>query len=784
MTGLTLLFVDADDTLDSEPDLWVRDAASYLDARRAVTTAFAAGAPLRVAVAGPRMQAWVRDLGPLAEVVEAGLRAQLARRWGCLLPPGLTASEIRALGLDGLAPPSGTAEDAVLAHALGPVWATPTPSPSHLASLVLADPAEPATPWVRDRLARRLDEWAGAAGPLAGAYAVARDAPTGFRAAVTATAAARSLDHPDLDGLDEGLNPDAVARAADAVLVSDRRDQAVAAGRARLRPALLRLWRGRLSAQSGSLAEVARRLLRDAPSEAIEALADLAEGEAPVLTNRRLAPADLDGLRRLFGGDDAAAGSLARLARFVVPEPPPNPDPVWADAVGLDPWRPWLEAYLPYRAAVDRVGASDADLDALERRATAFSDWVTAQYATLVKDGAALVTSVHRAVRARVEAGHRVLWVIWDNLPAHHAAPLAGAFAGHGLSLAADPDWRLALLPSVTAVSFPALLAGRQTGRSEGRGDAGRLALLEQTFPGLSVRFQNTLRGVERLGLDPADVHVVHFTDYDALLHKPEHALSDSREALLARERDEVARRLAEAVGQFPRDRPVAVVVTSDHGSTRLPPRATAEVPLPGGAEPVEDYGSRAVRVSLQTPSSDDVCTRLDPAVTGLDGPVLLARGFRSWSTPRAGAGYVHGGALPEEVLVPVMTLTPEAAPLAPLALRLVEPAPLAVGTPAALSVRVRNPNGAVARDARVAAWVGGAERSAAVLPGPVPADAEVSAEVPFTPLPADVADGAVRVRLVVTATVLGRAERAEAPTEVPVQSALRSRADDDLFDF
>ena len=795
MNRLTLLLVDADDVVEGEPDLTVRDAATYLDARRGIADALAdaGGAPLTVAVVGPRMQMWVRDLRPLADVREAGLRARVAQRWGRHLPPSLSAGEIRVLGLARLAPPVGDLEAAILDHVLGAPWARTTPGPSHLAELLLADPHEnvsaQVTPWLDERLAARWAQWGHDAGRLAAAYGALQDHPVAFRDAVFVRVAARDLDHVPADdllshhGRGETLDADAIRQAVRAVLGSRQRAAAIEAGRARLRPTLQAWWRGHLAGEAKPLVELAESI----PStsiEAIEALADWAEETASAEADRRLTEDTLHDLRRRFRASEGALDALDRLRAFVVPDPPPDPDPAWDESVRLDDWVPWLRAYLPYRAALDRLGAPPDELRRLGQQATAFSDWLAARYPALLRAGDALVTNAYQTVAHHLDGGARVVWVIWDNLPAHHADALVSAFAAAGLGLAADPEWRLALLPSVTAVSFPAILAGQLTTTREGRTDGQREALIQKTFTGRSVRFQNTLRGVETLGIGPADVSVLHFTDYDALLHKPMHALSDEREALLARERETIAGRLAETIRRFPRDRPVRLVVTSDHGSTRLPVALAKPISLPDGAEHVESFSSRAVCVPPGTRSSDDVCTRLDPDVTGLDGPVLLARGYHTWGAARSGAGYVHGGALPEEVLVPLLTFSPELAPLTPLGLDLHDPDPLAVGTPGVLRVTVRNPNPTVAVGVRLAVEVAGVEASVEVLRTPIPAESVVPVEVPFTVQPGEAQNGGVSVWLTITAEMLGRPVDGATEAVVPVQSALRTQANDDLFDF
>ena len=795
--SLILAFVDPDDHLNDVPDFEVRDASSYLEARRAIAEALidAGRRPLRIAVYGSRMQSWFQDLGSMPGVMVRpdGLRVHLEMKWGQPLPPGLSVSEVRALDLeDATVSPGDDIKAALIEHALGRVWAVADPSPTHLAELILAVPAVSTTPWLRDALDCRLDAWE--QGHLAAAYRERRAAPAAFRHAVLSRAAAQVLGAPAPEALrahsaDAGLDAEAVRLSVRVVLGSSLRDAAVRAGMGELGPALLAYWLGKLASCSGTLAEAGATLPGVSVQEVV-ALVATADSPDSALTDRRLRASDLRALRDTFGGVDGSAQPLARLAARVVPEPPSDPDPAWAKTTRLESWRDWLAAYLPYRSALDRLGASPGDLAALGRQAEAFSDWFTRQYPILLRDGDDLVTSVHRTVRDLLERGERVLWIVWDNLPAHHADAVVKQFTEAGLSLSADIEWRLSLLPSVTAVSFPALLAGRLTKPGEGVGDERRTRLLKGAFPGRSIQFRNTMRDVERLATDPADLSVVHFTSYDALLHKSEHELDDDREVILALARETLTGRLAGVLRSFPIDRPVRLVVTSDHGSTRLPPEVATVVPRPDGAhtldkvEEDEAYSSRAIRVSSGTPSSDDVCACLDVSDTGLDGPVLLARGFRSWSTLRRGGGYVHGGALPEEVLVPLIVMGREAIAVEPLGLALTIPAALAIGTPGLLQITVRNPTVASALGVRVAIEVSGGARASAVLPTALPTGAASTVDITFTPDAADVRDRQIDVWIVATATVLGREVESKAPASVPVQSALRSQAADDLFEF
>ena len=187
--------------------------------------------------------------------------------------------------------------------------------------------------------------------------------------------------------------------------------------------------------------------------------------------------------------------------------------------------------------------------------------------------------------------------------------------------------------------------------------------------------YHNSIRNIQTVLRNPYDLYVFHFRQFDKVLHTSQSQLDDCRENVLAMHAGRVALQLSEAIAAMSTERPVSLLISSDHGSTHLPPGFSRSIPVPIGANLVEEHSSRAVEIgknfdrSATAAYDRETCTYLDPETFGLAAPVLLTRGFSSWSAVRRGSGYVHGGALPEELLVPLLHFRKQARPYTPLRL-------------------------------------------------------------------------------------------------------------------
>jgi hypothetical protein len=800
---------------------------------------------LRVYVLDKRYWQWLADLRRLREVDtrKESARRRVEKRWNAALPASLESGEVRALALSDLpSPPHGRSVDAhVTHHRLGEAWTARTPSPAHAARLLAetesassapdageenddARALETATPWL-DRVRReRLQAWADDAPPsVRPFYRSLRATPEATRALSCAAffllqlrERARREDRADYAGnllqevRYERLSGDpSVEQPADVQALFERArtlrahadgetaEHIRANGHAIASGALFRHWRSRLrelSVASGdAFAEAALAALPGHTAEEVHALRRAFREEH---ADAPLPAAAFDTLRERHATHPAAREALDALRRRVMPPVPAEPEAAWQKAQHLTgEWTTWLtEAYFPYLRALMRQperARPDEAQRTLEKRADAFSDWFVEQYPQLLQDGRDLVTDVGRTVAERLDADERVVWLVWDNLPAHHEARVVEAMQAHGFERAAPTAWKLALLPSVTETSFPASLSGLRPDEAQASTSAGYVDLVQKRFSeNYEIRFENSLRNLEDVLRGSQDLSVFHYRAYDSLLHRAEAQLDDRRENKLDHYADRVFERLAEAFDDMPSDRPISLVISSDHGSTNLPPSAPQIDPPPGTA-PVEEHSSRAIRVaedfdpSAPQAYSADVCTPLDPDDFGLSDAFLIARGFRAWKTTRAGSGYVHGGALPEEVLVPLIQATRAPVPFTPLRLHHLG-GTLRRGEVKTLRLRIENRSDHPVSPVRLRFMLNRRRLPDAPTVEHLPAQGRAEVDVPVRIEPSDpIEDEHVSLRVALAARFLGRNEHQEERLHVPARErAVRSQTGENLDDF
>jgi hypothetical protein len=521
----------------------------------------------------------------------------------------------------------------------------------------------------------------------------------------------------------------------------------------------------------------------------LEALSKYLEesSSTPVLTSEedRL-------LDNKFGAKPGGRKLLKKLrSNAVLPCFPTRPEAEWQETPRFEMWHDWLvDEYLPFKAALDQQGSPVGRdiLDEVESRATDFSDWMVSQYSNLMHEGDDMITSISGRVTELIESGQRVIWLVWDNFPAYHASKLAEEATGYDLHLRRSPEWKLAMLPSLTRTSLPALLSGVCNDEVEAKNEKEYRRIVQDSFRGKNVDYENSLRNLNSFLCKDLDLYVLHYRAYDELLHKADHNLEDQRARMLKEKRGTVLRRFSEAMKKMPADRKVSLIVSSDHGSTRLPSSAR-KIPVPRELEDYESLGSRVLRLEDyddKTPSyfDPDVSTILDPENFSLKTPFVIARGFSTWSMPRKGSGYVHGGSLPEEAVTPLLTFKTERVEYVPLTLR-VKQGELVRGESRRVELQLSNGNdteiGPIHLEIAIA---GRLVESCRIDKVPIQSGVAITPSVRLESHD-EIRDGSVEVKVDLAAEYLGRAEHQEIGLSVPAsERAVDSQTGQNLDSF
>lgn len=778
----------------SSGDLVVSRAEEYLPARQRICAWLASSdsnGVLRVLLVGKRYRMWCDDLLRIGvvgavESVQVGRRAEAEKAWGISLPDELSTQELMALlGEEALAPltQGGNYIDHLLEKSAGEAW-TVEPSPHHLARIVASlVRSRTGSPWLQEQQRERLLAWAEeTANPLSSLYRALHGAPGEVAKSIGMWWASRNLaDDVRLliaqDQHVEGGHLQVLRQAeglfrklgAEALPVLREIDEH---GLRAISAPLEDYWHGTLvevvKASELELGDLLGALPLVSPEE-LRALASLRTLLASLKGD--VLPETAERVEELASGEEALRPLVDTIRSRVRPSPPLHPEPAWSEAKTLAPWEDWLDIYLPFRHAAERAQLSREEWKALEEGAVAFGDWYVSRYPALLRQKGTTLLDVGQRVQELLGEGERVLWVVWDNLPYVFAGRVGSVLAKHGLYLHRSQK-RLAMLPSVTKVSCAALLAGTLGSKS---GNDGYRASLKARYGDLY--FINRL-STKELVASQASLAVLHFTQFDSLLHKAEHEHEESREADVLESIDRFAKAIAEAFEAFRGRGGATLVLSTDHGSTRLPPDYARTYPLPPDAQEIDAMGSRAVLTPEPVPYDRELAYALGAPETGLAGVTYMPRGFASWKTIRQGSGSVHGGPLPEEVVVPVMEFSTVPLTHQPLQVRLGE-SELRAGVEQNLVILVRNPS-ASRVTFRVQAASGTlvlAETGTLALS----ADREKPVELPLH-LPAEFGGQTIPLRIQVLADGQNPVH-AEYRVQV-LGGALRSESADDLFDF
>jgi hypothetical protein len=333
------------------------------------------------------------------------------------------------------------------------------------------------------------------------------------------------------------------------------------------------------------------------------------------------------------------------------------------------------------------------------------------------------------------------------------------------------------MLPTITAISRRVLLTGRLPRDLSGDNEA---ALFREAWAGRGV--VNAVYAAVGDDLEAALTNeprlvVLVCSQLDALAHRPDHDVSDR-----AAERDfhlgQLAKAVATAVERLIQLGPLRIVVSTDHGSTRLP-ASQQPLTLPPWAAPEADFDRhrRCVRVKAGARLDEGRWWRLSAEAFGLSAGYAVPRGARA--IDRRPAAFTHGGLLPEEVVVPVQVWQPGCAPAVSLTVDQVS-APLRLGRPAPVRLRVLNPGTFAVRDLTLvlpdfglAVWVEN-------VPPSGTAEAEITLRLPLHAPVADNDTYAVRVRA--TYTFGGRERAEDLDVRLRVQRLYRPDTMGDLF--
>ncbi|NTV35886.1 MAG: hypothetical protein HGA53_02940 [Anaerolineaceae bacterium] len=318
-------------------------------------------------------------------------------------------------------------------------------------------------------------------------------------------------------------------------------------------------------------------------------------------------------------------------------------------------WIQWtVNDYMPYREWQTHAGHFDQELEATVQR---FSEWYVDHYASIHQEPADSLIHGISALAADWEKALAVILVV-DCLPINFWRLLDEALRNAGFSQH-DRSYRFALLPTVTEHNKPRLLAG-QWENDKAAYDELLQDRAKSEWAGRKLIYVSSLRALAEMEIParPATV-VLNFIDGDEVLHEDVEARITTHEEELYR----LYSRMAETVHKMadhwtgsPEDFHVHVV--TDHGACWILAEETRSFDSKMVSKLFVDEKYRFATIGQD--QLKEIPENLWHLGFRFQSPFgseniwyFIPRGHNTVRPASRKVAYTHGGASPEEVIVP-----------------------------------------------------------------------------------------------------------------------------------
>ena len=348
------------------------------------------------------------------------------------------------------------------------------------------------------------------------------------------------------------------------------------------------------------------------------------------------------------------AVELTTLDYMVMPERPPVPEKDSLNSPSA--WVSWaVNAYLPYRNWQTKKGHYDAELEDTVR---SFSDWYVGNYEAIHQNAETSLVHALGAFHDSIQAETHTLVLLADGLPVtfwpmfEEALRKAG-FHRHLL------EYRFAPLPTDTEFVKPLLISG-DWGTTQKSNEAILQERARNDWAGKKVIYLSSLKMLSDFSapIEPTVV-LLNLVAGDKILHGDSEMKGETHERELYRLFLRVGEMISAMLDRGPEQREsFGLYVLTDHGACYILDCEKQSFESKIVSKLFTDEKRRFAMIGKDL--ADTVPENLwalgyrfvPPFIKG-ENVFFIPRGH---STVRAGArkGYTHGGATPEEVIVPV----------------------------------------------------------------------------------------------------------------------------------
>ncbi len=362
--------------------------------------------------------------------------------------------------------------------------------------------------------------------------------------------------------------------------------------------------------------------------------------------------ADVHEVARQFAHCSGVGQSaIERLQLHVRPPLPSSPDFASINAEG---WIKWFhEEYLRYRWWQTERGVPDISV---EETVGKFSEWYCREFVQVHSNQDLSAVHVLSKWRTAIQQDSVSLILMVDNLPWFFWDAFERALAAAGLHRHEYSDCFVPL-PSVTEVSKPAIISGRW----DVFGSDYRKMLEERSSSDWGGRPVHYFHGADQLTamntVESPCVLLLNYLASDSTLHSDAAAAGTTHTDQL----NQLYQGLGRIVGEFAKracqdERSFGLYVITDHGASRILEfeQQSLDAQFSQKLFPNEKYRSASF-------GKDEVITenlwqfghRFNNIMANNGQVHFIPRGHNTVSAPGKRIAYSHGGATPEEVIVP-----------------------------------------------------------------------------------------------------------------------------------
>ena len=364
---------------------------------------------------------------------------------------------------------------------------------------------------------------------------------------------------------------------------------------------------------------------------------------------------DVQGVQRKFRYcPGVSENQLNALRYYVKPDRPAllGPEEEWSSTQ----WIRWtVEKYVPYRMWQVHNDYYDEDL---EQTVARFTEWYISEYATIHRDPDLSLTHCLRSLSSNPSENDFSIVLLVDCLPLAFMYLLDDALRKEGFSRH-HLDYRFSALPTTTKYNKAALLSGEWQ-EGTGKYEALLKDRAQTEWGNRKVVYLSTLKAMSEIAApNRPTIVVLNLVDGDDLLHSDVESQNTSYEEELYR----LYVRMAEAVSRLSQEwsgpkENISIYVVTDHGACRILKEESQSLDskVLNRLFANERYRFAVVPENQVNNIPENLWNlgyRFKQPFLEKNTTYFIPRGHNTVRQADRAKGYMHGGATPEEVIVP-----------------------------------------------------------------------------------------------------------------------------------